>query len=79
MSITPQDLQAIKGLVTENNEVLLARFETILDKRLEEQNKEIAQVINQALATVDDVYATKSELAKVQEKVAYLERLLVLG
>lgn len=79
MALTPQDLQAIKELVAENNEVLLARVDVMIDKKLEQQNTEIARVINQALSTVDDVYATKSELAEVRQKVAHLERQLALG
>lgn len=86
MSLTPQDLQAIKGLFIE--------FETHFDEKIEkletkllaelyrsqaEQTKEIAQVINQALSTVDDIYATKTELAEVRQKVALIERQLALG
>lgn len=46
MVLTPQDLQAIKELVTANNEVLLEQVDVMIDKKLEQQNRDIAQVIN---------------------------------
>lgn len=79
MVLTPQDLQAIKELVIANNEVLLEQVDIMIDKKLEQQNRDIAQVINQALSTVDDVYATKAEVAEVRQKVAQLERQLALS
>jgi DNA-binding transcriptional regulator GbsR (MarR family) len=78
MVLTPQDLQAIKELVTANNEVLLEQVDVMIDKKLEQRNRDIAQIINQALSTVDDVYATKAELAEVRQ-VAQLERQLALS
>lgn len=45
MVLTPQDLQAIKELVTANNEVLLEQVDAIIDKNLGQQNRDIAQSI----------------------------------
>lgn len=44
MVLTPQDLQAIKELVTANNEVLLEQVDAMIDKKLGQQNRDIAKV-----------------------------------
>lgn len=87
MSLTSQDLQAISTLMdeklekklVEQNKVISAQVAVFVDKKLEQQIKDIAEVINQAFSTVDEMYATKVELAQVNQRISLLERTVALG
>lgn len=80
MALDQKDLQAIKDI--------FFKFEAHLDEKLEkletkilaelyrsqtEQTKEIAEVINQAIETVDAAYATKAEVAQLRREVQQIK------
>lgn len=75
MTFTSQDLQAIKGLLQEQKLEIL----TEVQQMQIQQTKEISQVINQALSTVDEIYATKAEVAELRQEFAHFKRSVALA
>ncbi len=71
MSLTTQDLQNIKTLLVEHDEVLLAKVDVLLDRRFEQQAKEFAVVINQVVVVVD------GRFNKLEKEVEILKSLVI--
>lgn len=93
MSLTPQDLQAIKNLLQEQKTDILGKVEAklekqqitilntveaLIDTKLKQQTKDIAQVINTVMASADSTFATKLQVAELELKVGKIQRHLAL-
>ena len=69
MSLDQKDLQAIKELLQENNQLLLKEVDT----RMKQQTLDIGAMFNQVMEFSDRQFATKSEVQQVKEEVARLK------
>jgi hypothetical protein len=96
MSLTPQDLQAIEGLLDKKLGSLEARMdqkldllearidkklgslEARIDQKLDQQTKDIAHVINTVMSSADSTFATKLQVAELEQKVGKIQRHLAL-